>query len=163
MVEPPIEFLKHRRTKIVATVGPSCRAPAMIEDLIRAGVNVFRFNMSHGEWAEHRTAFADIRAAASRLGEPVAVLAGRGGRKMRAGGFAGGAVELKDGERVTVTTRDVAGGPGLLPSRYHALAEDVKPGNRILLDDGLLELRVDAVAGTEITCAVIHGGTAHES
>ncbi len=159
MVDPPIEFLKHRRTKIVATVGPSCRAPAMIEDLIRAGVNVFRFNMSHGEWAEHRTAFADIRAAAARLGEPVAVLADLSGPKIRVGRFAGGAIELKDGQRVTVTTRDVLGGPDLIPSQYHALAHDVKPGNRILLDDGLLELRVDAVAGSEIVCTVIHGGT----
>src|SRR5262249_5661534 len=133
MVEPPIEFLKHRRTKIVATVGPSCRAPAMIEDLIRAGVNVFRFNMSHGACGGHRPAFRAVRAPAGGLGEPAAVLADLCGPKMRVGRFAGGAIELKDGQRVTVPTRDVAGGPGLIPSQYHALADDVKPGNRILV------------------------------
>jgi pyruvate kinase len=162
MITPPLEFLKHRRTKIVATVGPSCRAPVMIESLIAAGVNVFRLNMSHGERPEHEAAFTDIRAAARRVGEPVAVLADLCGPKIRVGHLAGGAIDLKGGQRLTVTTRDVVGGPGLIPSQYHGLAHDVKPGDRILLDDGLLELRVEAVAGTEIAGTVIHGGMLKE-
>jgi pyruvate kinase len=86
------------------------------------------------------------------------VLADLCGPKIRVGRFAQGRIELADGDRVTVTTRDVPGEPGLIPSQYEALAHDVRPGDRILLDDGLLELRVEGVDGTEITCRVVHGG-----
>lgn len=160
MASPALELLKRRRTKIVATLGPA--SAARVEQLIRAGVNVFRLNMSHGDWDTHRAAFTEIRAAASRVGEPVAVLADLCGPKIRVGRFAQGAIELHSGQGVTVTTRDVVGGPDLIPSQYPELAEDLRPGDRILLDDGLLELRVDAVAGTEITCTVFHGGTLRE-
>jgi pyruvate kinase len=151
-------LLKRRRTKIVATVGPASHEPAMLEGLIRAGVNVFRLNLSHGEHAEHRAAFQRVRAAAAALGEPIAVLADLCGPKIRVGRFAGGLVELHTGERVVVTTRNVPGGPGLVPSQYTALAEDVRPGDRILLDDGMLELRVEEAAGTEVACTVTSGG-----
>jgi pyruvate kinase len=151
-------LLKRRRTKIVATVGPASHEPAMLEGLIRAGVNVFRLNLSHGEHAEHRAAFQRVRAAAAALGEPIAVLADLCGPKIRVGRFAGGLVELHTGERVVVTTRNVPGGPGLVPSQYTALAEDVRPGDRILLDDGMMELRVEEAAGTEVACTVMSGG-----
>ncbi len=155
---PDTTLLKRRRTKIVATLGPASREPAMLEVLIRAGVNVFRLNLSHGEQAEHREACRRVRAAAAALGEPIAVLADLCGPKIRVGRFAGGMVELHTGERVVVTTRNVPGGPGLVPSQYAALAEDVRPGDRILLDDGMLELRVDAVDGCEVACTVTAGG-----
>jgi pyruvate kinase len=151
-------ILNQRRTKIVATVGPGSRDPAMLEHLIQAGVDVFRLNLSHGEHADHRASFENIHAASRRVGRPVAVLADLCGPKIRVGRFRDGSITLTAGEKVTVTTRDVLGEPGLIPSRYPALAQDVKPGDRILLDDGLLELRVESVAGTEITCGVIVGG-----
>src|SRR5207244_2215634 len=99
-----------------------------------------------------------IRATAAQVGQPIAVLADLCGPKIRVGRFQGGRIELADGGRVTVTTRDVPGEPGLIPSQYEALAADVRPGDRILLNDGLLELRVEGVAGTEVACTVVHGG-----
>jgi pyruvate kinase len=151
-------LLHRRRTKIVATVGPASRDPAVLESLVRAGVNVFRLNLSHGEQDEHRINFERIRAAATAVGEPVAILADLCGPKIRVGRFGGGRITLDIGQRVTVTTRDVQGGPGLIPSQYAALAEDVRPGDRILLDDGMLELLVETVAGSEVLCTVTAGG-----
>jgi pyruvate kinase len=147
-----------RRTKIVATIGPASRDPAVVEELIRAGVNVFRLNFSHGNHSEHGENIARVRAAAVRLGEQVAVLADLCGPKVRVGRFAGGSIKLAAGEPVVVTVRDVEGGPGLIPSQYAELAGDVRPGNQILIDDGLLELRVEEVQGTEIRCKVVTGG-----
>jgi len=153
---PPL--LKRRRTKIVVTLGPSSSAEAIIEDLIRAGVDVFRLNMSHGTHADHRSSFDRVRAAAARQAKPVAVLADLCGPKIRVGRFAGGAISLRDGGRVTITTRDLLGTPDLIPSQYEAIARDVRHGDHVLLDDGLLDLEVDEVHGTEIDCVVAHGG-----
>ncbi len=158
MQYPKITLLKRRRTKIVATIGPASHDPAVIEGLIRAGVNVFRLNLAHGEHSDHQTSYEHVRAAATKLNEPIALLADLCGPKTRVGQFAGGQIELVRGSRVTVTMRDVLGGPGLIPSQYTALAGDVKTGDRILLDDGMLELRVEGVGGSEITCMVVYGG-----
>ncbi|MDP8923864.1 MAG: pyruvate kinase [Chloroflexota bacterium] len=152
------ELLKRRRTKIVATLGPASNDADSIERLIRAGVDVFRLNMSHGTHADHGAAYERVREAAARLGRPTAILADLCGPKLRAGRFAGGKVDLSTGSRVMVTTRDVVGELGLIPSQYEGLAGDVRVGDRILLDDGLLELRVEAVEGTEVACTVVHGG-----
>ena len=156
-IETKVELLKHRRTKIVATLGPASSEPGTIARLIDAGVDVFRLNMSHGDHAFHRAASEGVRKAAA--GRPVAVLADLAGPKIRTGRFEGGAIELADGETVSVTTRDVTGGPGLIATNYRALPGDVRPGDRILLADGRLELAVDEVAGTEVRCTVVHGGT----
>jgi pyruvate kinase len=150
--------LKRRRTKIVATIGPASREPAVLEKLIQAGVNVFRLNLSHGDQADHRTAFERIRTAAAVVGEPVAVLADLCGPKIRVGRFANGRIELTRGAQVTVTTRSVLGEPGLIPSQYTALAKDVRPGDRILCDDGMIELRVQSIEDTEVRCTVVNGG-----
>ena len=152
------ELLKRRRTKIVATLGPASNSVEVIERLVAAGVDVCRLNMSHGRHEDHRLAYERVRAAAAKLGRPVAVLADLCGPKLRVGRFPGGAIDLPTGSRVVVTTRQVAGAPGLIPSDYPALADDVRPGDRILLDDGLLEFRVESVEGTEVVCAVVHGG-----
>jgi pyruvate kinase len=151
-------LLHRRRTKIVATIGPASRDPAVLEALLRAGVNVFRLNMSHGDHAEHRASYENVRRAADAVGDPVAVLADLCGPKIRVGRFSGGHITLDAGQQVTVTTRNVLGEPGLIPSRYTALAEDVRTGDRILLDDGMLELHVQSIAGTEIVCRVVVGG-----
>jgi pyruvate kinase len=151
-------LLVQRRTRIVATLGPASREPAMIASLIRAGVNVFRLNMSHGSQEEHRQTYERIREAEAALGHPVAVLADLCGPKIRVGRFSGGQIELRPGETVTVTTEDVLGRPGLIPSQYRELDHDVRTGDRILCDDGMLELRVVQVAPPEVTCRVVNGG-----
>jgi pyruvate kinase len=150
--------LKQRRTKIVATVGPASSSPAMLQRLIEAGVNVFRLNFSHGTHEMHGEVYGRIRTAAAHANRQVAILADLCGPKIRVGQFEGGGIDLRIGESVTVTVRETQGRPGLIPSQYHALASDVRHGDRILLDDGQLELRVEAVAGTEITCTVVVGG-----
>ena len=153
-----LNLLKNRRTKIIATLGPSSDSPEIIKKLILAGANVFRLNMSHGNQNLHKTTYNHIRAVSSEIGKPVGVLADLCGPKIRTGKFHAGQMNLEKNNKVTVTTRDVVGEPGLIPSQYSALSNDVKTGNRILLNDGALELRVNSVAGTEINCTVVHGG-----
>jgi pyruvate kinase len=156
-VPRPKAVLSQRRTRIVATVGPASSAPPMLDALIRAGVNVFRLNMSHGDHATHRTTFENIRRAAGP--RPIAVLADLCGPKIRVGRFPGGKIDLIPGTELIVTTRpDAVGGPGLIPSQYEPLARDVRPGDRILLDDGLLELRVESSDGVDVRCRVAVGG-----
>ncbi len=152
-------MLKRRRTKIVATVGPASNSPEMLARLVAAGVDVFRLNFSHGTHELHGEAYARIREAAQQAGRHVAVLADLCGPKIRAGRFTGGFVELAQGSEVTITTREgVTGGPGLIPSEYEALGRDVKAEDRVLLDDGNLELRVLSTDGTDVKCLVVHGG-----
>jgi len=158
-METAVELLKYRRTKIVATLGPASSTDEVIAAMVRAGVSLFRLNMSHGGQEGHRANYERVRKAATAAGLPLAILADLCGPKIRVGTFRGGSILLVAGERVTVTVRDVEGEPGLIPSRYTALAADVRAGNRILLADGVMELRVDQVAGTEIACTVMEGGT----
>jgi len=154
-----IKLLKNRRTKILATLGPASDSEKVIRKLIEAGVNVFRLNMSHGEHASHENTYKLVRSIADDLGKPIAILADLCGPKIRTGRFKDGQITLVDGEPVTVTTRDVEGEPGLIPSQYKALADDVIAGSRILLNDGNLELKVEVIDGTEISCTVVYGGT----
>ena len=115
--------MKRRRTRIVATIGPACEKPTVLEELIRSGVDVFRLNFSHSDHAHHRTAYEAIRAASQRIASPVAVLADLCGPKIRVGRFPEGKIELVPGTEVVVTTRpDAVGGPGLIPSQYEPLA-----------------------------------------
>jgi len=154
-----IDLLKKRRTKIIATLGPASSEPEQIRKLIKAGVNIFRQNMSHGDHSYHRETYKRIRQIAEELELPVGILADLCGPKIRTGKFKKGSIELKNNETVIVTTRDVEGKTGLIPSQYSSLAGDVEPEDRILLADGTLELEVDSIEGTEITCTVIYGGT----
>lgn len=153
-----LELLKFRRTKIVSTIGPASRDEETLGRLMDAGVNVVRLNMSHGEHADHRETYERVRRIAKEKGLPICVLADLCGPKIRAGIFPEGSIELEDGATVTMTTRKVEGAPGLIPSQYAALAGDVKTNDRILLDDGNLELCVLSVEGTEISCEVVAGG-----
>lgn len=157
-IDTAVQLLANRRTKIVATLGPASSSPEVIAQLIEAGVDVFRLNMSHGEHDGHREVFEHIRTASEAAKSHTAVLADLAGPKIRTGTFPGGPIALCNGQSVTVTTRDVPGKPGLIPSQYEGIADDVKSGDRILLADGVMELRVEAVEETEITCTVVQGG-----
>jgi pyruvate kinase len=153
-----ITTLVRRRTKIVATLGPASEDEASIDALVEAGVDVFRLNLSHGEHAWHRGIFENVRRVAQRRQAPIAVLADLCGPKIRVGVFPGGGIDLVEGSQVIVTTRDVEGAPGLIPSQYDGFAADVVVGCRVLLADGLFELRVDSIDGSEVTCTVVNGG-----
>jgi len=153
-----IDLLKKRRTKIVATLGPASSDLSVIKSLINAGVNVFRLNMSHGDHESHRKAYDHIRTLSTELNLPIGILADLCGPKIRAGKFKEGKILLEPEEKVTVTTRDVEGNKELIPSQYTELANDVVPGNRILLNDGLIELKVVSIEKTEIECDVVYGG-----
>jgi pyruvate kinase len=157
-IQTEIALLKYRRTKLVATLGPSSSDEPVIERLVDAGVDVFRLNMSHGDHAGHRTAYDRVRRAAEKRKKPTAVLVDLCGPKIRVGRFPEGRIQLERGKTVTVTTRDVVGSDALIPSQYDALASEVKPSDRILLDDGTLELEVIEAQGTEISCRVKSGG-----
>jgi len=148
-----------RRTKIVATVGPASRSPELLEQLLRAGVNVVRLNFSHGEHAQHLEVVTRVREIARRMDASVALLQDLSGPKIRTGKVKDDAVELEDGARVVITTDEtVEGTPQRISTTYDPLPRDVKPGDKILLDDGNLQLRVEAVAGDEVTCRVVDGG-----
>ncbi len=150
--------LRWRRTKIIATLGPASATPEIIEALINTGVDAFRINMSHGEHDAHRLAVKRVREAAQRCHKHIAVIMDLCGPKIRAGKFENGQIELNNGEEVVVTCRDVIGQAGVIPSQYRHLHQDIKVGERILLDDGNLELTTFSIDDTEIRCRVIHGG-----
>lgn len=154
-----LDLLKYRRTKIIATLGPASSDIETIRRLIQAGVNVVRLNMSHGDHDGHRTAYERVRTVAAELKQHIAVFADLCGPKIRVGKFRDGQIELIAGDRVTVTTRNVEGEAWLIPSQYELLSKDVNPRDRILLNDGALELEVESVAGTEVLCRIVHGGT----
>jgi pyruvate kinase len=147
-----------RKTKIVATVGPASSSVKMLQRLIQAGVNVFRLNFSHGENSEKKELIARIREVSGRLGNDVGILADLQGPKIRTGKMRDNAMSLVKGEAVTITTADILGENGLIPTIYRNLPRDVRAGSRILLDDGLLELRVSHVHGDDVLCTVITGG-----
>jgi len=154
-----LDLLKYRRTKIVATVGPASNNRETIAQLIDAGVDVFRINMSHGEHQTHREAMTTIRQVATERGAHTAILGDLCGPKIRTGKFADGSVQLEAGASVTVTSRDVLGDTSVIPSQYAGIVDDVHPGNRILLNDGAVELNVENVDGEDIRCSVVAGGS----
>ncbi len=147
-----------RRTKIVGTLGPASRGPQAVARLVEAGLDVVRLNYAHGSPDEHAQALADVRAAASRGGRPLAVLQDLAGPKIRTGPLAAGEVELEPGAAFTLTGRDVPGDAREVSLTWPTLARDVRPGDRLLLADGMLELEAVAVAESDIDCRVITGG-----
>jgi len=151
-------MLAHRRAKIVATMGPATQNPENIEKAIIAGMNVARLNFSHGTHAQHLEVIKIIREKSMSLKAPVTILQDLQGPKVRVGLFEKGSIDLAQGEIVTVTIDDVLGKPGLIPSDFKELCRAASPGNRILLDDGLIELEVLEVEKTELKAKVIYGG-----
>ena len=151
--------LFNRRTKIVCTIGPASSSAAMIEKLIRAGMNIARLNLSHGTKQEHAGYIKNIRTISAKLGITVAILMDLPGPKYRTGSLKGGSAVLKKGEQVILTTREVEGDKNEVPVNLPNLPRDVKAGDLILLDDGAMELRVQEVCGTEVRCRVVIGGT----
>jgi len=152
-----------RHTKIIATVGPASDSDAMLEALMAAGTDIFRLNFSHGTQQSQGATFARVRAVARRARREVAVLQDLGGPKIRTGKLKGGRpIEVKAGDRLRIVTGDFEGEPGLLSTTFAGLARSVRPGDRLLLADGLVELCVDSTDGAEIQTTVVEGGTIGE-
>jgi pyruvate kinase len=150
-----------RRTKIVATMGPATDAPGVVERLIRAGVDVFRINFSHGTADAHAARIRAAREMAQRVGRDVGILCDLQGPKIRIEGFANGPVELQDGMPFALDTAlgAHAGTVAQVGCAYAALPGDVVPGDTLLLNDGAIALKINAVAGSRIDCTVTQGGT----
>lgn len=151
-------MLADRRVKIVATIGPATQSEENLEKAIRSGMNVARLNFSHGTHADHLNVIQSIRKLSQKLNAPVTILQDLQGPKIRVGKFEGGSITLSPGEKVKITMKPILGKQGLIPSDFPELAKSVRTGNRILLDDGLLELKVLSVQEDEVDCEVIYGG-----
>jgi pyruvate kinase len=149
-----------RRTKIVATIGPASRERKVLESLAQAGIDVVRLNFSHGEHHEHLAVMQSVREISAALGRPIAILQDLSGPKIRTGRLKDDKpVELRKGDRVTITTDEkVEGTARLISTTYDPLPRDVSPGDRILLDDGNLEMRVIQASLQEVECEVVDGG-----
>jgi pyruvate kinase len=147
-----------RRTKIIATIGPASADPAALARMIRAGMDVARLNLSHGSRASHARSIRAIRRVSRRLGRPVGLLLDLQGPKLRVGVFPGGTVRLHAGDPVTLTNRAVRGSARRIPVAYPRLLRDVRAGDRVLIDDGLVELRVLARGSDGLRCRVVLGG-----
>jgi pyruvate kinase len=146
------------KTKIVATIGPASESPEMLQRLIRAGLNVARLNFSHGEFSKHAEVVKRIREAERATGRRVAIMADLPGPKMRLGKIDPEPIHLVSGEKFTLTTEDVIGDPCRVSMSFEPLPRVVKPGNRLFLNDGLVQLVVDRVAGKDVECTVGVGG-----
>jgi pyruvate kinase len=152
-----------RRTKIVCTLGPASNSDATIEALLLAGMDVARLNFSHGTQKAHSAMLVRLRAAAERLGRPLAILQDLQGPKIRTGALAGGKpVTLRDGQRFTISTRPIEGTAEGVSTTYAAFPLDVKSGDRILLSDGAIELRALEINGQDTITEVVHGGVLAE-
>jgi pyruvate kinase len=147
-----------KRTKIIATIGPASSSPAIIARLIRAGMDAARLNFSHGDWNDHTKRIRNIRQEAEKAGKQIAIILDLQGPKLRVGVVQHDAVTLRRGDTVTVTTRKVMGTDKMFSITYARLAKDLKIGNRVLLDDGALELKVQEKSVAGIRCKVIRGG-----
>jgi pyruvate kinase len=148
-----------RHTKIIATLGPASSAPPVLDALIAAGVDVFRLNFSHGDHESHGRTFHAVRDAASRAQRHVAILQDLSGPKIRTGRLRGGQpIELRKGEELRVAAGDDEGGPGRIFTPYAELIASAKPGDRLLLDDGKIELKVLGRQDDELVTSVVNGG-----
>jgi pyruvate kinase len=152
-----------RRAKIICTIGPSCSTEAALRDLMRLGMDVARLNFSHGTHEEHGRVIERLRRVAREERRTICILQDLPGPKIRTGPLKGHvAVTLKTGSTVTITPRDIEGTASLLSTTFTSLAKEVRPGVRILLADGLIELRIQNVTGRDVLCKILNGGVLGE-
>jgi pyruvate kinase len=152
-----MEHFSYNKTKIVATVGPASNNKEMLMALAKEGVDVFRLNFSHGKHEDHLKVINYVREINAELGTHIALLQDLQGPKIRVNEMEPG-IEIKAGETITITTKEVLGNKDLVSTSYEGLPKDVKPGDMILIDDGKIELRVKEVRGNEVTCTIVYGG-----
>ncbi|MCF8146836.1 MAG: pyruvate kinase [Deltaproteobacteria bacterium] len=147
-----------KKTKIVCTIGPASQSPAILEQMIRNGMNVARLNFAHGDFESHRQLIADIRSAAAAAGERVALLADLPGPKMRIGHLVEEPIELERDQAFTLVNGDLKGDANAVSISFEGLPRVVRPGNTIFLNDGLVQLKVERIDGNAVHCRVMVGG-----
>lgn len=147
-----------RRTKIICTIGPSSQSVEKLKELMLAGMNVARFNFSHGTHEEQKGKLANVLRVSNELNLPVATLLDTKGPEIRLRDFEGGRTELVTGQKFVLTTQEMLGNNQRASITYKDLVHDIKPGTTILIDDGLIEMRAEQIEGTEIVCTVLNGG-----
>jgi pyruvate kinase len=147
-----------RRAKIVCTMGPAVESPEKVRELIAAGMNMARLNLSHGGYEEHQSRLNEVRAAAKEAGKPVAILVDLQGPKIRLARFKAGPHDLSRGDIFTITTDEVEGTKERVGTTYKGLPGDCKPGDRILIDDGKVTVEVTEVKGNDVVTKVIEPG-----
>jgi len=150
--------LPENKTKIVCTLGPASDSPEVMEEMIRAGMDIARLNFSHGDLATHKKVIANLRSAAHKAGSRIAIMADLPGPKMRIGRLVKEPVDLKPGDVFTLTTKEAADDETRAPVSFTSLPQVVKPGNTLFLNDGLIQLEVTEIAGDDVICRVIVGG-----
>ncbi len=148
-----------RKTKVVCTIGPASRSGAMIEKLVRAGMNVARLNFSYGTPEEHAAVVRAIRDTSSLLNASTAILLDLPGTKLRTGGLEKPNVLVKAGSEFYLTGRTVPGDENRVSVSFPEALDNIRPGNIIFLNDGAIQLKVQAVARGEVRCKVVVGGT----
>jgi len=147
-----------RRAKIVCTLGPAVSSPERLRELVSAGMDVARLNLSHGAYADHEAVYRDVRAASNETGHAVGILVDLQGPKIRTGRFADGPVRLENGARFVVTVDDILGDQDRVSTTYKGLPGDVRPGDMLLVDDGKVALQAVEVTATDVITTVVEGG-----
>ncbi len=148
-----------KKTKIICTMGPASDDREVMKTLALSGMDIARFNFSHGTHEEQKVRFDQLKSVREEIGKPVAILLDTKGPEIRTGLLKnGGPVTLKEGASITLTTETIAGDETIVSQTYPELAQDVKPGDKILIDDGLIGLKVDRIEGKDIVCTVENGG-----
>ena len=149
-----------KKTKIVATIGPASEKEEILKELFLNGLNVCRLNFSHGNHEEHKKRIDNIKKVRDEVGLPIGIMLDTKGPEIRLGNFNEESIELQEGDIFTLTTRDILGDRNIVSVSYKDLPKDIEVGTRILIDDGLVELRVDELINdTDIKCIVLNGGT----
>jgi pyruvate kinase len=148
-----------RRAKIVCTLGPASSSPERLAELVAAGMDVARLNMSHGDYADHESNLRNVREASRAADRPVGVLADLQGPKIRLGRFTNGKETMVNGATFAITTDDIEGTVDRCSTTYKGLPGDVAPGDMILIDDGRLAFEATEVTATDVITRVVVGGT----
>lgn len=151
-------LLSPRRAKIVCTLGPAVATDVKVRELVETGMDIARLNLSHGDHPDHQANYDRVRSAAADTGRCVGILADLQGPKIRLGRFADGATVWATGDTVRITVEDCPGDHDRVSTTYTHLADDARPGDRLLVDDGKLALTVTAVDGPDVVCTVVEGG-----
>ncbi len=147
-----------KKTKIVATIGPATESEEMLTKMLKAGMNVMRLNFSHGDFAEHQNRVNNLRSVMKKTGQHAAILQDLGGPKIRLGEFYQERVDLKTGDKIVITTEKIVGDEKKVSISYKEFPKEVKPGDKVMVDDGKKQFEVLSIKGNEVTCKIVVGG-----